>query len=182
MDSDFMNVMAEGIAAGGCRVVRFEFSYMAARRQHGAKKPPSSKEKLLAEWRAVVERLRYPNSRLGIGGKSLGGRMASLIADELGVAGLVCLGYPFHPPGRSQDLRTAHLVQLGTPTLIVQGMRDPFGSREEVSGYHLSPSIRFHWAEDGDHNLKPRKASGRSHAQNLSQAAAAVARFLTELT
>ncbi|MDH3691946.1 MAG: alpha/beta hydrolase [Gammaproteobacteria bacterium] len=183
MDSDFMNAFAAGIAASGHRVVRFEFSYMAAWREIGAKKPPSPQQKLLAEWRAVIQQLRntYPKSYLAIGGKSLGGRMASLIADEINVAGLVCLGYPFHPPGRPERLRTAHLAELKSPTLIVQGVRDPFGTREEVTGYDLASSIRFHWAEDGDHNLKPRKASGRTEQQNWEEAISAVVEFLNDL-
>lgn len=181
MDSDFMDAFARGIANGNHRVARFEFVYMAARREGGAKKPPSSQDKLLAEWRAVIARLRrtYPESLVAIGGKSLGGRMASLIADEVGATSLVCLGYPFHPPGRPERLRTAHLAKLRTPTLIVQGTRDSLGNREEVADYALAPSVRFHWAEDGDHNLKPRKASGRSEAQNWTEAISAVVGFLS---
>ena len=183
MDSDFMQAVAEGLAARGYRVARFEFSYMAARRTHDIKRPPPAAAKLLEEWRAVAADLRqaHPRCRLVIGGKSLGGRMASLVADQIEADGLLCLGYPFHPPGRPESLRTAHLESLATPTLIVQGTRDPFGTREDVAGYRLSPLIRFHWAEDGDHGLKPRKASGRSAAQNLEAALLAIDRFLAEL-
>jgi predicted alpha/beta-hydrolase family hydrolase len=119
--------------------------------------------------------------RLWIGGKSMGGRIASMIADQAGVRGLVCLGYPFRPPGAAPAAaakRTAHLRDLRTPTLIVQGTRDPFGGPDDVAGYTLSPSIRVHWIEDGDHSLKPRKSSGRTEAQNLAEAVAAVAAFL----
>jgi predicted alpha/beta-hydrolase family hydrolase len=180
MDSDFMRAIAAGLAAGGCRVARFEFAYMAARRENAAKRPPPAAPKLLEEWRAVAADLRrtHPRSHLAIGGKSLGGRMASLIADEIGAAGLVCLGYPFHPPGRPESLRTDHLRSIATPTLIVQGTRDPFGTREEVAGYALSPAIDLCWVDDGDHSLKPRKASGRSLAQNLEVAVLAIDRFL----
>ncbi|HSG39062.1 MAG TPA: alpha/beta family hydrolase, partial [Thermoanaerobaculia bacterium] len=117
-----------------------------------------------------------------IGGKSMGGRMASLVADEAGVRGLVCLGYPFHPPGQLEKLRTAHLKDLRTPALIVQGTRDPFGTREEVAGYELSPKIRIAWMEDGDHSLKPRKSSGRTEAGNLAAAVEEVAGFVRTLT
>ena len=179
MDSPFMETIAEGLAERGLRVVRFEFPYMAARRDDGRKRPPEREPKLLDAWRRVIEELgRRP---LAIGGKSLGGRMASLIADEVGATALVCLGYPFHPPGKPERLRTAHLAALRTPTLIVQGSRDPFGTPEEVRGYTLSPAISLHWAEDGDHSLKPRKASGRSEAQNLDEAADAIAKFLLNL-
>jgi predicted alpha/beta-hydrolase family hydrolase len=88
--------------------------------------------------------------------------MAILIADEQAVAGLICLGYPFHPPDKPERLRTVHLQEIKTPTLICQGSRDPFGSREEVLGHTLSPAIRIHWLEDGDHGFKPRKVSGRT--------------------
>ena len=87
--------------------------------------------------------------------------MASLIADERGVAGLVCLGYPFHPPGKPDRLRTEHLRVLRTPTLICQGTRDPFGKRDEVAGYVLAPSIRLAWIAEGDHSFTPRGQSGR---------------------
>lgn len=113
-----------------------------------------------------------------IGGKSMGGRMASLVADELGVAGLICLGYPFHPPGKPDKLRTAHLAGLQTPTLICQGERDTFGQRAEVAGYDLSSAINFEWLPDGDHSFKPRKRSGFTEADNLAAAAAACAAFI----
>jgi predicted alpha/beta-hydrolase family hydrolase len=119
--------------------------------------------------------------RLWIGGKSMGGRIASMIADQAGVRGLVCLGYPFRPPGADPAVaarRTAHLRDLRTPTLIVQGTRDSFGGPDEVAGYALSPRIRVHWIEDGDHSLKPRKSSGRTEAQNLAEAMDAVAAFV----
>jgi predicted alpha/beta-hydrolase family hydrolase len=182
MDSPVMTAFAEGLAAAGggrWRVARFEFPYMAARRADGRKRPPNPEARLLDAWRAAIAALGPEN--LVIGGKSLGGRMASLVADEAGVRGLLCLGYPFHPPGRPERLRTAHLEGLKTPTLIVQGTRDPFGTAAEVPGYALSPVIRVHWAEDGDHDLKPRKASGRTAAQNRAEAIAAIAEFLDEL-
>lgn len=172
MDSDWMNAMAGKLAEQGIRTARFEFAYMAARRT-GQRKPPPRAEALLGEYRAAVGGAIGPG-RLLIGGKSLGGRVASMVADELHgagrIAGLVCLGYPFHPPGSPDRLRTAHLKDLRCPALIVQGTRDPFGTREEVAGYALSPSIRLHWLE-GDHDLKPRKADGRTLAQNLTQSA-----------
>jgi len=179
MDSPFMAAFAAGLAAEGIRVARFEFPYMAARRHDGRKRPPDREAVLLEAWRQVVARLGP--ARLAVGGKSLGGRMASMVADETGAKGLVCLGYPFHPPGRPDKLRTAHLETIKTPTLIVQGTRDPFGGPGEVEGYPLSPAVRLHWAEDGDHSLAPRKASGRTTEQNWAEAIAATAAFLREL-
>ncbi len=116
-----------------------------------------------------------------LGGKSMGGRMASLIADQTGAAGLVCLGYPFHPPGRPERLRTEHLAMLRTPTLICQGERDPFGRPDEVARYDLSHAIRLAWIPDGDHSFKPRKRSGRTWEANLDLAAAEVLGFLNGL-
>ena len=119
-----------------------------------------------------------PPGRLVLGSKSMGGRVASLIADELGVRGLVCLGYPFHPAGRPERTRTAHLAALATPALIVQGERDALGGRAEVAGYALSPSICLAWRADGDHSFKPRRASGHTEHQAWEEGIAAVAAFL----
>lgn len=177
MDSPFMNAVAVRLASLGHRVVRFEFPYMAARRHDARRRPPDRQPALLDTWRAVVSALGGPG-QVVVGGKSMGGRMASLLAAEDGARGLVCLGYPFRPPGKPDSTRTAHLAGLTVPTLIVQGTRDPFGSREEVAGYARPPVIEFEWVDDADHDLKPRKASGRSHADALDQTAAAVDRFL----
>ena len=176
MDSPFLDTVARGVAKAGIRVVRFEFPYMAERRTTGRKRPPSSPSRLLDTWRDVVAQVGTPQT-LCIGGKSLGGRMASLVADELGVRRLVLLGYPFHPPKKPEILRTEHLRGLRTPTLIVQGERDPFGGPDEVAGYGLSKAIEFAWMPDGDHSLKPRVRSGRTEADNLADAVAAIARF-----
>ena len=179
MDAPFLQAVAEDLGARGIRVARFEFPYMAKRREEGRRTALDRQPVLLAAWRDAVERLGG-GPRLVIGGKSLGGRMASLLADEVGARGLVCLGYPFHPPKQPKRLRTAHLEQIRTPTLIVQGTRDPFGRPEEVAGYRLSPAIRLVWIEDGDHDLRPRGGEGRGHAENLRQASDQVARFLAE--
>jgi predicted alpha/beta-hydrolase family hydrolase len=179
MDSPFLTFFAKGLAAQGHRVVRFEFPYMAAHRRDGNRRPPDRPNVLLDTWQSVIDRLGA--ERLVIGGKSLGGRMASMIADAAGVQGLVCLGYPFHPPGQPEKLRIAHLRSLGTRALILQGSRDPFGTREEVVRLPLSPAIRFHFLEDGDHGFAPRAASGRTERQNWQQALDELARFLAQV-
>lgn len=180
MDSPSLETIARGLAAAGLRVARFEFPYMRRRRETGKGGGPDREPVLREAWHAVIAALGAPE-RLVIGGKSMGGRMASLIADEAGVRGLVCLGYPFHPPGQLERLRTAHLRDLRTPTLIVQGTRDPFGTREEVAGYELSPAIHVVWLEDGDHSFKPRKSSGHTEAGHLKAAVAEVAGFVKGL-
>jgi len=179
MDSTWLNNLARDLGQEGIRVARFEFPYMRARRE-GRRPPPDREPVLLATWRTAIAELGGAE-RLVIGGKSMGGRMASRVADEMGVRGLVCLGYPFHPPGQPEKTRTAHLADLRTPTLIVQGTRDTLGSREDVDGYTLSPRIRIVWLEDGDHSFKPRAASGRTERQNLTAAVAAVAAFVHSL-
>lgn len=184
MTSPFLEKMTALLAERGMQVSRFEFDYMAARREGGKRRPPPRAEKLTDEYKRAVSELRTQgagNQRLIIGGKSLGGRVASLIADELfdagSIAGLVCLGYPFHPPEKPDNLRTAHLEALRCPTLIVQGERDPFGSKAEVEGYALSPAVQLVWVGDGDHDLGPRGASGFTRSGNLALAADAVGAF-----
>ena len=178
MDSPAMASVAKALAGQGLRVARFEFGYMAARRT-GGRRPVPRAERVMPEYVAAVAALAAPG-RLVIGGKSMGGRVASMVADGLNaqgkVAGLLCLGYPFHPPGRPGQHRTAHLERLATPALICQGTRDPFGTREEVAGYALSPRIEMLWLEDGDHDQRPRKAvSGLTAADHLGTVAARVA-------
>ena len=179
MDSGSMNAAAKALAGAGFRVARFEFGYMASRRTPDGPKPPPKAEKVMPEYEAAVAALAA-STPLVIGGKSMGGRVASMVADTLyaqgRIVGLLCLGYPFHPPGRPEQLRTAHLKDLQTPALIVQGTRDQFGTREEVETYALSPAITMLWLEDGDHDLKPRKASGFSTADHLATLAQAAAR------
>jgi uncharacterized protein len=180
MDSPFLNRVAEGIAGEGFRLARFEFPYMRARR-HGGKRGAPDREPILRQsWLDAIATLGG-GERVVIGGKSLGGRIASMVADEVGVRGLVCLGYPFHPPGQPKRLRTKHLEFLQTRALVVQGTRDPFGTREEVAGYGLSPRIAIHWLEDGDHSWKPRASSGRTETQNVSEGIDAACRFLKTL-
>jgi predicted alpha/beta-hydrolase family hydrolase len=184
MDAPAMTAIAIALAGAGLRVARFEFAYMAARRS-GARKPPPRAETLLPEYRTAIEALAAAGP-LVIGGKSMGGRVASMLAEEIfaagRIAGLLCLGYPFHPPGRPDRLRTAHLEGMATPALICQGTRDPFGTREEVVGYALSPSIDILWLEDGDHDLKPRRSvSGFAAADHLKTMADATARWIARI-
>ncbi len=186
MDSASMNATARALAAAGLRVARFEFAYMAGRRI-GVRKPPPRAETVMPEYLAAVDALGPMAGTLVIGGKSMGGRVASMVADGLSeagrIAGLVCLGYPFHPPGRPEQLRTRHLLGLRTPTLICQGTRDEFGVPAEVAGYGLSPAIELCWLEDGDHDLKPRKAiSGFSTADHLATVARRIAEWAGHLS
>jgi uncharacterized protein len=186
--SSFLEAMADLLAERGIALTLFEFGYMASRRDGGKKRPPPRAEALVAEYRDIVRSVRTKHRRqmLFIGGKSMGGRVASLLADELyeqkEIRGLVCLGYPFHPPGKPEQLRTEHLKQLRCPALIVQGERDPFGSRAEVEQIPRSKQIAFAWMSDGDHDFGPRGNSGFTRKGNLAAAADAVAAFIAELS
>lgn len=186
MDSPFMEKMAELLAERGVRVLRFEFPYMASRRLTGKRKPAPKAETLMEAYRAAAgEAAPLVRGRLAIGGKSMGGRVASLVADELHTGGtvsaLVCVGYPFHPPGMPEKLRTGHLEGLRCPALIAQGERDPFGSRLEVESYKLAAAVQFAWIGDGDHDLGPRGGSGFTRKGNLGAAADAISGFLAAL-
>lgn len=181
MDSPFMTELTRQLAGEQLQVIRFNFPYMQTQLLTGKRRPPDREPKLLTCWRDLIRDIQAKHhGKLFIGGKSMGGRMASLIADELQVDGLICLGYPFHPPGKPERLRTQHLGELRTPSLICQGERDTFGKREEISKYSLSSEIQFYWVFDGDHSFKPRKASGLSLEQNLASAASAILRFIKE--
>ena len=185
MDAPAMELLAAGLAQAGLRVARFEFPYMARRRRASGRGGPDRQPVLEETWRAVITQVAAVMAggagSLAIGGRSMGGRIASLVADECGVGALVCFAYPFHPAGRPDKLRTAHLAELRTPTLILQGERDPFGSRAEVAGYRLSPALTLRWIADGDHGFKPRKISGRTLEQNTAEAVAQTAAFLSRL-
>ena len=188
MDSDFMEAMAQKLAGDIFTVVRFEFPYMQQRRTTGKKSPPNRMPRLLEHWREVLEivaaRTDLP---LVVGGKSMGGRSASLVmADEQQqfrqwrerlIAG-VCFGYPFHPPAKTDNTRVEHLKTLRKPLCIFHGTRDPFGKPEEVSGYSLSKAVSINWLESGDHDFKPLKRSGLTQGQLIGCAAAGAGEFV----
>jgi len=157
---------------------------MAARRVDGKKRPPDRMPKLLAALREQVAALPVDRVRV-IGGKSMGGRVASLLAaeaaHELQIAGVVCLGFPFHRPGKPDNYRAEHLAAIATPTLILQGQRDPFGSEAELVGYPLADSVCCRFLNDGEHSFKPRQRSGVTLEQNLACAVTATIDFIRSL-
>ena len=184
IDSPFMQEMAKGLAGKGWQVIRFEFPYMTQQRISGRRTPPNRAEVLLKCYADQVRSL-VDHQPLIIGGKSMGGRIASLLADELWsehkILGCICLGYPFHPLGKPEKLRVEHLQNLQTPTLVVQGERDAMGSREDVKNYALSEQLKLVWMPDGDHSFKPRQRSGRREGQNLNLAVEHMDDFLKGL-
>jgi len=184
MDSPALEAFAAAVAAAGVAVLRFEFPYMAARRT-GARKPPPKAETLVPAYRRALEAaLADTDGPLLIGGKSLGGRVAAMTAGETlepRVRGVVAYGYPFHPPGEPGKTRLPPLQAARLPVLVLQGTRDPFGGKDEVATYDVGPRAEVAWFEDGDHDLKPRRASGETMAGHLATAARRIAAFAARL-
>ncbi|UTW46587.1 alpha/beta hydrolase [bacterium SCSIO 12696] len=192
MDSDFMEQLSSALSELGICVVRFEFPYMQQRRRDGKKRPPDRQPRLLEHLQAMVEQAQSMElpAPLLVGGKSMGGRMASLLADCLQgtepgralISGVCCFGYPFFPGGKKRSDRVEHLLRCKTPTLIVQGTRDPFGKLADIDPLNLSAAVSVHWLEAGDHDFKPTVRSGIAHQQHIDSAARAVLRFVQQIT
>jgi uncharacterized protein len=179
-DSEFMQDMATRIAKLGITVVRFNFDYMIKRQQDGKRRPPDRMPKLQQNYKNIIEQVHQTlNLPMWIGGKSMGGRVASLISEEQeNVRGFIGLGFPFHAPGKPPKDRILHLEHIDKPSLIIQGDRDTMGTRDEVNTYSISKLVEIAWLEDGDHSLKPRKKSGHSYEQHLESTALNVANFI----
>lgn len=185
MANPFMESMARGLIASGVRVVRFHFPFMEQMVRSGKRLPPDRGGVLRQCYSEVIahciEMERCPAKNLIIGGKSVGGRIASMVADEHGVAGVVCLGYPFHPPKKPGLWRAEQLQSIATPTLICQGENDPFGTRQEVSRLSLSEAVSLHWLAGGDHNFNPHGVPGLTAKDNLEDAIGACNAFIDKL-
>ncbi len=179
MEHDFMSAVANGLVEQGIRVVRFNFPYMVKRAEEGKKRPPDRAPRLLEAYEQIIT--HFTDKPVVIGGKSMGGRMSSLLADNPRVAGIACLGYPFHPPGKPEKYKGEHLATLLKPTLILQGERDTFGKREEFSHFALSEQVSVAFIPDGDHSFKPRKRSGHTEEGNIELAVEHLAKFIKEI-
>ncbi|MCG9631280.1 alpha/beta fold hydrolase [Vibrio sp. Isolate30] len=176
MDHEFMQSVAKGLAFKGIRVIRFNFPYMIKRAEDGKRRPPDRAPKLLEAYQEVIEQVDA--QKLVIGGKSMGGRMASHLSEHEKVVGVACLGFPFHPPGKPDKYKGEHLAELSKPCLILQGERDTFGKREEFPAFDLSDSVSVEFIPDGDHSFKPRKSSGHTEQQNIALAVEKLAKFI----
>lgn len=184
MDSSFMNLLADTLFEHDIEVIRFEFPYMQERRTLGKKRPPNKVAELVKHWQHMVKWAEMRGTLpIFIGGKSLGGRTASMFFSEFPVAalGCICYGYPFHPPKKPDSLRVDHLVKLQKALLILQGTRDPFGVPEEVAGYGLTDRVQLHWLESGDHDFSPLKRSGLTQSQLIEQAAAYTRQYIESI-
>ena len=183
MDSLFMELLAEALAGQGIESVRFEFPYMVKRREDGRKRPPDRQPALLA---AFEDQVSLAREELGsqvpllVGGKSMGGRMATLLAagkfrDNDGVA---CYGYPFHPPGKLDRWRIEHLGEVAVPLLVVQGTRDPFGKPDELKAQGQIPGLtRLCWLDGGNHDFQPLARQPEQQADLIAQAALLTRQF-----
>ncbi|WP_372987877.1 alpha/beta fold hydrolase [Marinobacter sp.] len=182
-DSPFMEELAGALDAEGIAVVRFEFPYMGKRREDGKKRPPDRQPRLLESFRSVLEEVR---SEVGdmcpvlIGGKSMGGRMASLLAaEDNGIDGVVCFGYPFHPPGKPDNWRIDHFPHIERPMLVIQGTRDPFGKPDEVNERQSElGSCQLVWLEGGNHDFQPLARQAETRQDLIREAASQVRAFI----
>ena len=161
-DSEWMSAVTETLAASGLDVYRAEFNYMAQRRVDGKKRPPPKAERLLDEVRLMVDRLPASQQPLILAGKSMGGRLATLYAanrlwsaNETGPEQVWVFGYPFHPPGKPERLRTSHLPEIPCPVRILQGSRDAMGNTSTVSLLTLGDQVNLRWVDTGNHDLRP---------------------------
>ncbi|HDT5891655.1 TPA: alpha/beta fold hydrolase [Aeromonas hydrophila subsp. hydrophila] len=183
MEHALLAELSRLLAGPDIEVVRFNFPYMNKRALDGKRRPPDRQPVLLAHWRQMAK--EFAHSRLFLAGKSMGGRMAAELyqdgEDEMNAAGLLILGYPFHPPANPDRWRGDVLKQIKTPTLLLQGERDTFGTRAELADFPFSPAVSVHWLTDGDHGFKPRKSSGVSEQDNLRQAAGQIKNFIATI-
>jgi predicted alpha/beta-hydrolase family hydrolase len=178
----WMVAMALAVASRGVEVVTFDFLYT-----HAKRRVPDRPDGLEATWRAAVAAVRDEDKtrarRVFVGGKSMGGRIATMVAAQGGfgeIGGIVLLGYPLHPPGRPEKLRVAHLPKVTVPMLFVQGSRDTFGSPAELAPYvdALPAGGRIFAIEGGDHSLTPPKRSGESLPLVMGRVADEILRFV----
>ncbi|MTI11485.1 alpha/beta hydrolase [Rhodospirillaceae bacterium RKSG073] len=195
MDSEYMENIAHLLSHEGLRVVRFEFPYMRQRREDGKKRPPNRENICLETWQQAVEDWQATGN-IFIAGKSMGGRMASILAAKnsefnLPIKAVFCLGYPFHAPGKTDKWKTDHFTNIKLPTFILQGDRDPFGKSEEISQLQIDnphwPNrdedgpISITWIPDGDHDFKPRVKSGYTHDENLSSVTKKISTYIRKI-
>ncbi len=185
MDTSFMDAIAHGLSATEIQVIRFEFPYMAKRRDDGKRRGPDRMPVLLETWRTTLTGLTPLDAPTLIGGKSMGGRAAATFAAEPDgaamVDGVICLGYPFHPPAKPEKTRLEPLRGAQRPTLIVQGERDRFGTPQDVESYALGAPVEIAWIPDGDHSFVPRKSSGRTENENIECAVRHITAFIDGL-
>ena len=183
MNAAALTTVADALADARIPSLRFNFPYRSAGRRAPDRAPvlEAAVREAAAE---LARRTKLPPGRLVLGGRSMGGRICSLVAaddaDPLPVLGLALLGYPLHPPGKPETLRVEHFKRLTIPVLFASGTRDAFGTPAELKRHakKVKGPVTFHWVETGDHGFKPLKASGLTVDAALSGVAAAVVGFV----
>lgn len=186
MHHEFMVEITTLLNKSNINVLRFNFPYMDKRIETGRRYPPDRMPKLLDCYKSVIEDHVLKNNDdslpLFIGGKSMGSRVAAtLAADDTvknAIAGVFCLGYPFHPAKKPEKLRLEPLQATKKAILIVQGERDTLGSRDEINDYQVSSLCQYKFLIDGDHSLKPRVKSGFTHQQHMQAAVENITTFI----
>jgi predicted alpha/beta-hydrolase family hydrolase len=184
-DSTFMEDLSAALEREGIGTIRFEFPYMQKRRKDGKKRPPDREPVLLEYFSGVIDRVRAElgsTSLILVGGKSMGGRMASILASRRDdIDGVICFGYPFHPPGKLDRWRTAHFRDLNCPILVLQGTRDPFGKPDELADHQRElEAIDLRWVEGGNHDFQTLKSQPQTQSELIAQAARETRIFVDE--
>lgn len=189
MHHEFMEQVSILLNEANINVLRFNFPYMDKRIQLGKRYPPDRMPKLVDCYKRVVDDLLATDNfqaqlPLFIGGKSMGSRVAAIIAAEHDIAtviqGVFCIGYPFHPAKKPEKLRLEPLQNTQKLVLILQGDRDTLGSQAEIEQYEISALCHCIFIPDGDHSLKPRVKSGYTYQQNIETAVNALVQFIKE--
>ena len=182
MNAATLTTVADALAAAKVPSLRFNFPYKAAGRR-APDRPPVLEAALREAADELASLSKVPRERIVMGGRSMGGRIGSIVAADDGALGLVLLGYPLHPPGKADRLRVEHFARLRMPALFVSGTRDAFGTPAELKREtkKIKGPVTFHWIESGDHGFKPLKSSGMTVDAVLAEVAAAVVEFVTGL-
>ncbi len=189
IESDFMKSIVLKLNSSGLETIPFEFPYMKIINETGKRRPPDRMPKLIEAFHEKLEhyQAKYPNKKIIVGGKSMGGRVASLLSAQLvedyknSISGCICLGFPFHPPKRLEKYRGEHLENIKTPILLLQGERDTMGCKDEVKKYKLAQSITVRYIPDGDHSFKPRVRSGHTLEGNMLMIKESIINFVHTL-
>jgi len=177
-----LTTVADALADARIPSLRFNFPYRAAGRR-APDRPPVLEAAVRDAAAELARRTKLPLDRIVYGGRSMGGRIGSIVAAADGALGLVLLGYPLHPPGHPEKLRVEHFAKLRMPVLFVSGTRDAFGTPTELKRHakKIKGPVSFHWIETGDHGFKPLKSSGLTVDGVLAVVASEVVRFVRSL-
>jgi uncharacterized protein len=182
MHAAALTTVADALATAKIPSLRFNFPYKAAGRR-GPDRPPVLEAAVRDAVQELAVHAKVPVDRIVLGGRSMGGRIGSMVAAQDGALGVALLGYPLHPPGKAAKLRVEHFPKLTMPVLFASGTRDAFGTPEELERYakNITGRVTFHWIDTGDHGFKPLKSSGLTPAVALAGVAEAVVDFVASL-